>query len=226
MPSGNRPENVQCIEAETGDSPDYAVIWFHGLDGDADRFEYVASEMLLPKATRFIFPQGIAKPITSYGGQVMQGWYDSRGEDWGKDEDREGIEETFEMCRYLVKRENERGIPTEHIFFAGFSQGGAANYFCALRFPEKIAGSLAFSTYLPFVDSMTTERTAVNQDTPIFAAHGFNDKMIPINISENDRDRLTGLGYDIQWKTYEAEHHIHADALRDASAFMAEVMQG
>ncbi len=225
MQSQNQSANVECIEVQTGEAPEYSIIWLHGLDGDADRFEHVPAGMQLPKATRFIFPRGRLLAITSYQGQEMRGWYDSRGEEFGMDQDREGIEETFEMYRFLVDRENERGIPTERIFFAGFSQGGAANYFSALRYPKKIAGIIALSTYLPFVNSIAGERTTENQKTPILAGHGANDRAIPLTIGENDRERLIGLGYSVELKTYDAEHNVHPDAIKDVGAFMSAIME-
>ncbi|NKB76181.1 MAG: carboxylesterase [Gammaproteobacteria bacterium] len=221
----NKSKNIESIETMTGENPEYAIIWLHGLDGDADRFEYAPALMSLPKATRFIFPRGPIRAITSYKGQEMRGWYNSLGEEFGMDKDREGIEETFQMHRSLVARENERGIPTERIFFAGFSQGGAANYFSSLRYPQKLAGIIALSTYLPFLNSTETERTKENQDTPIFVAHGTNDQAIPLEVGQSDRDRLIGMGYQVQWNTYDAAHYVHPDAISDVAKFMASIMQ-
>jgi len=46
---------------------------------------------------------------------------------------------------------------------AGFSQGGAIALQTALRYPERLAGVLALSTYLPRAGSLQSERSPANQ---------------------------------------------------------------
>ena len=44
------------------------------------------------------------------------------------------------QLRSLIDREKGRGVPSERIVLAGFSQGGAMALHVALRFEEKLAG--------------------------------------------------------------------------------------
>ena len=223
MTTHNVFQNPERIEVETGEACNYSIIWLHGLGGDGNDFEYAVPKMNLNKDTRFIFVCGPMRKITSYNSS-MRGWYDSQGENFGEDRDLEGIQETAAMIGKLIEQENERGVPTENIFIIGFSQGGAATYFTGLRYPKKLAGVIALCTYLPFVSSTAAQRSSANQDTPVFIAHGSQDKLIPPHIGEFARDHLTTLGYATRWETYETEHSIIDETLVDIGDFIASIM--
>ena len=75
----------------------------------------------------------------------------------------------------LIEREVSRGIAIEKIVLAGFSQGGAVALQTGLRYPRKLAGIMALSTYLPLAESFANEAAAENRRTPIFMAHGTED---------------------------------------------------
>ena len=80
--------------------------------------------------------------------------------------------ESAEQVRALIARENERGIPTERIVLAGFSQGGAVALHVGLRHEERFAGLMALSTYLVLADTVESERGKANRGISIFQAHG------------------------------------------------------
>jgi pimeloyl-ACP methyl ester carboxylesterase len=82
----------------------------------------------------------------------------------------------------LVEREIARGVPAERIVLAGFSQGGAVALHTALRYPRRLAGVLALSTYLPLADTVADEMAAVQQGLPVFLGHGDRDEVIPLMV--------------------------------------------
>ena len=63
---------------------------------------------------------------------------------------------------------------------AGFSQGGAVSLYSGLRYPERLAGLVVLSSYLPMRSTLDVERSPANAGLPIFMAHGADDPVLPI----------------------------------------------
>ena len=62
----------------------------------------------------------------------------------------------------LIEREIGRGIASGKIVLAGFSQGGAISLQAGLRYPQRLAGIMALSSYLPLPESLTAEGAPVS----------------------------------------------------------------
>ena len=107
---------------------------------------------------------------------------------------------------------------------AGFSQGGAIALQTTLRFPERLAGTLALSTYLPLAAKASAEKTAASAATPIWMAHGSYDPMIALEHAQRSRDALVGLGYQVEWHEYPMPHSVCAQEIRDIAAWLARVL--
>jgi len=110
------------------------------------------------------------------------------------------------------------------IVLAGFSQGGAIVLQTALRHPERLAGVLALSTYLPLHSTVEAERSAASRALPIFMAHGQYDDLIPLAHAEQSRKALEALGYRVQWKTYPMPHSVCPEEIADISEFLLTVL--
>ena len=217
---------LEHIVLETGPSPTWSVIWLHGLGADGHDFEPVAAELgfQADPAVRFVFPHAPVRPITINDGMRMRGWYDIKGMAFDREEDRAGVEESAEQIAAFVARENQRGIPTNRIFLAGFSQGGAVSLFTGLRYSEAFAGIIALSTYLPVAQTTQVERRAANIDTPIFLAHGTADPVIPIGLAEYSRSLLVDMGYNVEWHTYPMPHSVNMEEISHIRQFMTSIV--
>ncbi len=209
----------------TGGSPAYAVIWLHGLGADGHDFAPVVPALQIPPQVpvRFIFPHAPVRPITVNGGMEMRGWYDIAGADLERAEDRDGIEHSTAILRALIERETgrgARGVQPENIFLAGFSQGGALALHAGLRHPQRLAGIIALSAYLPLADLLETEKSAANQPTPIFIAHGAQDPLIPVHLARRSARRLARAGYGVAWREYPIAHEVCAEEIADVGEFL------
>jgi phospholipase/carboxylesterase len=112
---------LSYLELETTDSPEFAVIWMHGLGADGSDFVPVIPELGLKtdRGIRFIFPNAPEIPVTCNGGYVMPAWYDIISLDsTSRVVDEAGILRTQEQIRLLIQRENQRGIPSSRIVLA------------------------------------------------------------------------------------------------------------
>ena len=216
---------LETIEIETGSQPDAAVIWLHGLGADGHDFEPIVPELQLPQrlSIRFIFPHAPVRPVTLNQGMRLRAWYDILQLGGGR-EDEPGIRASQRAVEDLIAREGSRGIAARRIVLAGFSQGGAIVLQTSLRYPERLAGTLALSTYLPLAGTLAAERSALNQDLPIFMAHGSQDPMIPLDRARFSRDALAALGYPVQWREYPMPHSVCLEELADIATWLTQVL--
>lgn len=224
----NAPTDLlDCIEIETAPNPTHAVIWLHGLGADGNDFAPIVPELDLPAGlgVRFVFPNAPVQRVTINNGMSMRSWYDILVMDLVRVEDAKGIRASETAIHKLIARENARGIPTSNIVLAGFSQGSAMTLHTGLRLPEKLAGMMALSGYLPLVDTAEAERNSANNATPIFMAHGQYDPVVSLARAEASLAELKRLGYDVRWHTYPMPHSVCAEEVRDISAFLNGVLK-
>ena len=217
---------LETIEIETAAKPNAAVIWLHGLGADGRDFEPIVPEIVHrgERAWRFVFPHAPVRPVTINGGASMRAWYDLKGLDRKSAEDVAGFRDTDLQVRQLIAQEGERGIPTTRIVVAGFSQGAAVALYTAPRFPEKLAGVMALSGYLPRESSFSAERASANDATPIFMAHGQGDTVLPMDLGVQSRDFLKAQGYAVEWHDYPMPHAVCAEEIADIRKFLFRVL--
>lgn len=220
-------ESLPCIELETAPQPSAAVIWLHGLGADGNDFVPIVPELNLNgcRAIRFIFPSAPSLPVTVNGGYVMPAWYDILGRNLVDREDAAGIQTSASAIVKLIEKEASRGIAYEHIVLAGFSQGCAMALQVGLRFPQKLAGIIALSGYLPLAMSFPIEKHAANQQTPIFMAHGEYDPVVPLERAQASYALLEKFGYPVDWHEYPMEHSVNHEELADISRFLQRVLR-
>jgi len=217
---------LDCVEHITGPNPTHCVLWLHGLGADGHDFAPIVPELRLPASLsiRFVFPHATIQPVTINGGMAMRSWYDILTPNLVKREDEQGIRLSEQAITALIARENVRGIPSERIVLAGFSQGCAMTLHTGLRFPTKLAGLMGLSGYLPLIDMADNEHHTANTDTPIFLAHGTHDPVVALERAEASRAKLVALGYPVQWHTYPMQHSVCPQEIHDISRFLQSVL--
>ena len=220
------PEILPCIELETGAHPTAAVVWLHGLGADGNDFVPIVEELPLPAGLeiRFVFPHAPVRPVTINGGFPMRAWYDITGVDLTSRADLAGVRTSEAQVRALVEREIDRGVPASRIVVAGFSQGGVIALHTALRYPERLAGIAALSTYLVRSEELAAEASTANRDVPIFMAHGTADPVVRLEWGEAARQALEGSGYRVEWHTYPMQHAVVWEEIAALGRFLTAVL--
>lgn len=200
----------------------YSIIWLHGLGADGHDFEGIVPELHLQAQAQihFIFPNAPVQAVTINRGMAMPAWYDIISLDIDRQVDIAGIYQASAAISQLIEQEIAKGIKSEHILLAGFSQGGVIALHTGLRFAHKLAGIIALSTYLPTTEQLKTERHLANQDTPIFMAHGILDAVVAIETAKAAYDALLALGYPIEWHDYLMEHSLCAEQIQRLASFI------
>jgi phospholipase/carboxylesterase len=217
---------LPCVEIESAPQPTAAVIGLHGLGADGHDFASLVPELDLSGCPpiRFVFPHAPSMPVTVNGGYVMPAWYDILGTNLVSQQDSVGIQASERAIVALIEHEVALGIPADRIVLAGFSQGCAMALHTGLRLPQRLAGIMALSGYLPLADRLGAERQPANAQTPVFMAHGTQDPVVVIARGEASRDALVALGQPVDWRSYPMPHSVHPNEISDISAFLAQVL--
>ncbi len=201
---------LEMLEIEPRGEVRSTVIWLHGLGADGHDFEPLVRDWGLAEShgVRFILPHAPRQPVTLNGGMVMRAWYDIYALSFHREEDREGIEAARRQLLSLIDRERERGIASERIVLAGFSQGGAVVLHTALRMAEPLAGVLALSGYLPLASRLAAEKQADPARLLIRMDHGEQDPVVPFTLAEQSRQVLEAQGYPVEFHTWPMQHSL------------------
>lgn len=211
---------VEYIEVETSPNPTASVIWLHGLGASGHDFEPIVPEMYLSTGVRFIFPHAPNRTVTVNGGMTMPAWYDIISIDIERVIDTPQIMESAETVSELIEQEIERGIASERIFIAGFSQGGAVAYEAALSHPKPLGGLIALSTY--FATKKTISLHSANRQLPIFIGHGVADNVVAEVLGKEAVEFLKTENYQPYYATYPIPHSVSMDEINDINQWLQQ----
>ncbi|MFL1405139.1 alpha/beta hydrolase [Marinobacter sp. M1N3S26] len=215
---------LEYIQQDTGENPDASVIWLHGLGANGHDFEPVVPELGLPQgaSVRFIFPHAPEIPVTINGGIRMPAWYDIKSLELGRTVDKDQLVASAQAVAALVEHEIDRGVKSERIVIAGFSQGGAVAYELGLSYPKPLAGILALSTYFATAD--TVQCSDANRNIPISVFHGTHDPMIPEALGRASVEKLQAMGYQADYQTWPMEHAVCLEEIHAIGEFLRNVL--
>jgi phospholipase/carboxylesterase len=201
-----------------------SIIWLHGLGADGYDFAPIVQQLNLP-SVRFVLPHAPEMPVTRNNGYIMPAWYDVYGLTPISHEDEAGIKISQSYINTLIQNELDLGVPSERIVLAGFSQGGAIALYTALRYPQRLAGVLALSTYMPLKQSLAVEAHMANAKMPIFMAHGVLDEVISLETATLSRNLLLDQHYSVYWHEYNMAHNVIPAEINDIRNFLQQLLR-
>lgn len=209
------------IEIETANSPANAsVIWLHGLGASGDDFVPVAKQMSFTDdiAIRYIFPHAPLRAITINGGMQMPAWYDFTINGIERVVNEGDLAQSVGYIEQLIARELDRGVASERIILAGFSQGGAVAYEVAFSFAKPLAGLMALSTYIAKPNTIIDK--VGSHDFPVAIYHGKNDDVVPDSMGRDAFALLSQEGVKVQTHSYNMDHSVCLAEIRDINTFI------
>ena len=217
---------LETLQYQTGDAPKSCIIVLHGLGASATDFVPVARQWDLRALgdVRYVFPFAPEQPVTINGGMRMPAWYDILGLDRVQREDAKSLRASAVQLQALIEREIAAGIPASRIVLAGFSQGCAMTLLAGLRAPQRLAGLLGMSGYLPLAATTAAERSQANRDVPIFLGHGRMDPVVPFARGTATRDALVELGHPVEWHDYPMQHSVSQEEIEHLHAWLLKVL--
>jgi phospholipase/carboxylesterase len=210
--------------------PVASIIVLHGLGADGSDFIPLVPELDLARTgpVRFIFPSAPVRPVTINGGYPMRAWYDifppSQDPLVPRREDEAGLRASQAQVQQLLDREAARGVPPERTVLMGFSQGCAMTLLAGLRAPQRLAGLVGLSGYLPLAAHTAAEASQASQGLPIFLAHGTQDGVVNVARGAHAREVLQQLSSPVSWHTYAMGHTVCAQEVADLNAWLNDVL--
>jgi len=201
---------------ETGENPQHAVVWLHGLGADGHDFEPIVPQLTSAsrRPVRFIFPHAPVRPVTVNGGMAMRAWYDILGVDIDRDQDMAGIHDSVRLIDAVLDEQIAAGVAPANLVLAGFSQGGAIALRCGLGRRESLAGLIGLSTYLVEAASLGDWASESGRSMPLFMGHGSQDPVVPMALGEASARRLQSAGYEVEWQTWPMPHAVCAEEVQ------------
>jgi phospholipase/carboxylesterase len=214
--------NHTTIEVEPTRSADKSIIWLHGLGADGSDFVSLIPELRLPSDMniRFIFPHAPIQPITLNRGHKMRAWFDITALSADAKIDEAGIATSRVAIAQLIEQEESRGIRSDHIMLAGFSQGAVMALATGLHYTKPLAGILALSGYLPIASQILQAAHSANKHIPIFVAHGTKDTIVSYSLGKHAYVTLKQAGYVASWHSYDMAHSICTAEIHDISQWI------
>ena len=182
------------------------LIFLHGL-GDTGQGWSESLRGMQAESVRIVCPTASTQPVTLNGGFPMPSWFDIFGLAMDSKQDETGIKAASDDLKSLIKEEEQRGIPLDHIVIGGFSQGGAVALHAGLTSEKALGGIVAFSTWLPMHTSMAAQMTEAGRGMSILQCHGEIDPMVPLSMGKMTGAFLTGAVKNHELKTFPGMAH-------------------
>ena len=192
---------------------------------------YGADEQDLGGLLPYLDPDGVfaavmpRAPISAPGTPGYM-WYDMGGSTAG-DVTEQFVAALAELDAVVDEQCAQLGFARSDAVFAGFSQGGGLALALGLyQAPDgaarvRPAGILAMSPA-----AMTGPIADDAQAVPVLVQHGTNDPLIPVQRSRDLARDLREFGVPTVYREYPMEHQVAIEGLRDASAWLADVVAG
>lgn len=217
---------LPSVVIEPKDTHKATIIWLHGLGDSGNGFTPIAPELKLDSSlgVKFVFPHAPVRPVTINNGMEMRAWYDIKSLDMESRADVDGVVESSNAVQKLIEHEIENGIPANKIMLIGFSQGGVISLHLGTRFEHSLAGIAALSTYMCQPNSLSADKHANNQNTPILCCHGQQDEVVPMQLGRLAFDTLIKNDFPAVWKEYIMQHNVCLPEIRDISKFITECL--
>jgi len=102
----------------------------------------------------------------------------------------------------------------------GFSQGAGIALGVSLLRPDLAAGVLSFSGVTRALEDRDHAPVEKLRGFPVFAAHGLDDPLLPIELGRHLRGTLEALGVDVEWHEYPMEHMVIPEEIEDARTWL------
>ena len=197
----------------------HTVIFLHGRDSTASEFapEFFESQasddrtlLEIFPGIRWIFPTGGIIRSARFGSDMSQ-WFDMRStenphERHEHDNHDKELQTAVNFVTDIVNKE-AASIGSENVFLGGISQGCSTAMHALLRNDKRLAGFIGLCSWFANCQNATSTPTTQASRTPIMLSHAQDDDIIDMKFGLEARDRLIGMGMEVQWHAYEDGGH-------------------
>lgn len=208
------PHQVRPAAAAAGPHP--GLVLFHGL-GSSEGDLMLLGSQIDPR----VFVVSARAPLPYRWGGYM--WYDVERE--GPALGGKSITSTLSLLdRFLDEVVETYGIDPGRLYTGGFSMGAAMAGALALLHPDRVAGAIMISGFLP-PDPAGKYRSCDAAGHPFFQAHGTRDTVLSIEFGRMTRDFLRRTPVRLTYREYPIGHEVSAEELADLRAWLSTVLE-
>jgi phospholipase/carboxylesterase len=203
-------ELLYTAHVPPGDGPFPTILALHGWGASAHDLIGLAP-ILHGGEALVLCPQGsLALEIAP--GMLGYGWFPLSSE---RPPDPEEFRQSAASVRRFLDAALQRyPVDRRKLVLLGFSQGGSIAYSLALAEPERFAGLVALSSWLPEELAVTAPGARLD-GLQALIIHGSEDSLVPVALGQQSRDRLVKLGVSVAYREHPMDHEIRPEALRD-----------
>ena len=185
----------QIITAGTPlDKAKGALVMLHGRGGTAENIISLAGEfnienlaIIAPQASNHSwYPYSFMMPVA---------------------QNQPALDSALQIIGELVDDLLAKGIPPEHIYFAGFSQGACLTLEYVARNAKRFGGVIAFTGGLIGKELATINYAGDFNNTPALITTGDPDPHVPLSRVEESAAILKNLNADVTVKVYKGRPH-------------------
>lgn len=206
-----RMQLLHTAYVPAGEGPFPTILALHGWGANAQDLLGLAPYLHGGEAL-VVCPEGpVAFEIQQ--GYVGHGWFPIRS---GRPPDPSELARGAGLLRgFLDEMLRRYPVNPRKLVVLGFSQGGVMAYDLVLKDPERFAGLVALSSWLPPELAASVARRPELAQLPVFVAHGSEDPMLPVAMGQASRDSLLQLGVPATYREYPMGHEVRPELLRD-----------
>ena len=191
------------------------ILALHGLGSNEQDLIGLAPH--LPAGLLWISPRA---PLVV--GRDSYEWY--RVKVIGRPDPEQVLSALETIDRFITEILSVYPIDPQKLFLLGFSQGSILSMCYALTHPERVAGVIAQSGYIPKHINSEIDATKVMKKRFILT-HGQQDTMIPVEWDRLSRDYLQELGVDLTYQEFQMGHSISMDSLEVISGWLEKQLR-
>ncbi len=114
-------------------------------------------------------------------------------------------------------------VDKNKLYLMGFSQGSIVSMSYALTKPQRVAGVIAQSGYIPHESGLQIDEAGV-KGKPFLLTHGVQDPMLPVDWARRSRDTLQKLGTNLEYYEFNMGHTVSAESLAVINTWLSDIV--
>ena len=110
-------------------------------------------------------------------------------------------------------------VDKDQLYLLGFSQGSIVSMSYALTSPQRVAGVIAQSGYIPHESGLQIDEAGIKHK-PFILTHGIQGPMLPVDWGRRSRHILQKLDVDLDYHEFNMGHNISAESIAVIKTWM------
>ena len=115
-------------------------------------------------------------------------------------------------------------VDKNKLYLLGFSQGSIMSMSYALTKPQRVAGIIAQSGYIPHESGLQIDEAGI-KNKPFILTHGIQDSMLPVEWARRSRDTLQKLETNLEYHEFNMGHQVSAESLAVINSWLEKQTQ-